>query len=83
MSLVVGNSTEQFKIGLHVISNLADRGQIPASIAVVWCAPHGDHVLVVEMVFIPFIHQLMCSRDEGKVIDMAEFFCHSISEEPA
>ena len=83
VSLVVSNSTEQFEIRLQVIANFANGGQIPASIAVVRCTPHGHHILIVEVIFVSLVDQLMCSSDKLKSIDVAKFLCHSISEEPA
>lgn len=82
MSLIITNCAEEFKRGLQIVSDLTDRCKVSASVAVIRCAPDGDDVLVREVVFVPLVYELVCSRNEGKVVDVAEFVCDFVAEEP-
>lgn len=83
MSLIVTDGTEQLEAGLQIVADLAHRGQIPTSVAVVRCTPHGDDILVVEMVFISLVHQLVCAGNQREVVDVTELVRHAIAEEPS
>lgn len=82
MSLIVADCTEQLEGRLEVITNFTNRGQVPTAVAVVWRTPYSNHVLVVEVVFIAFVHQLVRTRDQGEIIDMAKLVSHAVSEKP-
>lgn len=83
MPLVIADCTEQFEGGLQVISDLTDRGQVTAPVAVIGRTPHGYNILVVEMIFVAFVDQLVCSGDQREIVDMTELVCDSVSEEPS
>lgn len=80
MPLVVTDSAEQLEGGLEIVSDLTDRGQIATSVAVVGSAPHGDDVLVGEVIFIALVHQLMGASNQREIVDMAELVRYSIPE---
>ena len=44
---------------------------VPTTIAIVWSGPHSDQ-LVVELVLIPFMHELMRSTDKVQVVQLHE-----------
>lgn len=83
MSLVVTDRAEQLEGGLEIFLDLTDRRQVPAAVAVVRSAPHGDDVLVGEMVFVALVHELVCTGNEGEVVDVTELIGHSITEQPS
>lgn len=80
MPLVVTDSAEQLEGGLEIVSDLTDRSQIATSVAVVGSTPHGDDVLVGEVIFIALVHQLMGASNQREVVDMAELVRYSITE---
>jgi hypothetical protein len=59
MPLIVTDGTEQLERGFKIFSDFTDRGQVSASVAVVWRTPYGDDVLVVEVIFVALVDQLM------------------------
>lgn len=83
MSLIITDGTEELEGRLEIVSNLADRGQVATPVAVVRRAPHGDHILVGEVVFVSLVDELMCPGDEGEVIDVTKLIGHAITEEPS
>lgn len=83
MPLVIADGTEKLKGRFEVITDFADRGQISTAVAVVWRAPYSDHILVVEVILVAFVHQLMGTCDQGEIVDMAELIGHSVSEKPS
>jgi hypothetical protein len=80
MSLVIANCTKQLECGFEILSDFTDRGQVSASVAVIWRTPHGDHILVVKVVFVALVDQLMSACDQREIINMAELIGHSVSE---
>jgi hypothetical protein len=82
MPLVITHCTKQLEGGLEILPNFTDGGQISTSIAVVWRTPYRDDVLVVEVVFVAFVDQLVCTCDQREVVDMTELIGHSVSKEP-
>jgi len=80
MPLVVTNSAEQLEGGLEIGSNLTYGSQIATSVAVVGSTPHGDHILVGEVILIALVHQLMSASNQRKIVDMAELVRYSITE---
>lgn len=80
MPLIVADSTEQLEGGLEVFANLTDRGQVAASVAVVGGTPHGDDILVGEVVLVTLVHQLVRASDQREIVDMAEFIGHSVTK---
>lgn len=83
MPLIIADRAEQLESRFEIISNLTDGSQIAASVAVIRRAPHGDDVLVGEMVLVAFVHQLVCAGNQREVVDMAELISHSIAEQPS
>lgn len=83
MPLVVADRAEQLEGWFEVVSNLTDGSQVAASVTIVRRAPHGDDVLVGEMVFVALVHQLVCAGNQGEVVDVAELIGHSITKQPS
>lgn len=83
MSLVVTDCAEQLEGGLEIILDLTDRSQVSAAVAVVRSAPHGDDVLIGEMVFIALVHELVCTGNEREVVDVTELIGHPVTEQPS
>lgn len=83
MPLVIAHSTKQLERRLQILSDLTHRSEIATPVTVVRSTPHRDHILVREMVFISFVHQLMRTGDERKIVNMAELIGDTITKEPA
>ena len=64
MSLIIADCTEQLECGFEILSDFTDRGQVSASVAVIWCTPHCDNILIVKVVFVALVDQLMSARDQ-------------------
>jgi hypothetical protein len=58
-ALVIWDSREDLEPGCEVLPNVHNRGNVSAAVAVIGGAPHGHHVLVLEMVLETFIDKLM------------------------
>lgn len=50
------------------------RGNVAASIAIVGSRPHGHHVLIREVIFVPLHDQLMGSTYEVQLVYMEKLF---------
>lgn len=82
MPLIVADGTEQLESGFQVFTNFTDRGQVTTPVTVIGGTPHGDDVLVGEVVFVSFVHQLMRASDQGEIVDMAEFISYAVTKQP-
>lgn len=80
VSLIIADGAEKFECRFEVLANFADGRQIAAAVAVVWRTPDCDDVLFGEVVFVAFVHQLMSSCDEAKIVDMTKFFGDFVSK---
>jgi len=67
---------------IHVFVELEDGGDVPASVAVVGCRPHGDQGLFLEHVLESFLHELMGAADEFQSVDLVELGGDLGSEQP-
>ena len=74
---------EDFEVALHVFANVQDRGNVTATVAVVWCRPHRHEIGVLEPVFKAIHHKLMSPGHKLEVVDMVEFGSNLGTEEPA
>lgn len=83
MSHILPDSPKQLERRLQILLHLTHRRQITAPVAVVRCAPDRHDVLVLEVVFVPFVDELVRSCDERQVVDVAEFVGYFVAEEPA
>lgn len=83
MPLVVTNCTKQLEGRVEVFADLTHRRQVTAAVTVVGRTPDRHHILVVEVIFVSFVNQLMCTSNQGKVVDMAELIGYSVSEKPS
>ena len=80
MPLIVADGTEQLERGFQVFANLTDGGQVTAPVTVIWGTPYCDHILVGEVVFVSFVHQLMRASDQGEIVDMTEFVSYAVTK---
>lgn len=80
MPLIVCHSAEQFERWFELLVDLADGREVSAAVAVIRGAPHGDDILVVEVVLVAFVDELMGSSDDREIVDMAELVCDFVSE---
>ena len=78
--MVIADRAEEFKSRFQIIANFTNGCQIPASVAVIWCTPHGDYVLVVEMIFVSLVDQLVGACNEREIIYVAEFVGDSVTK---
>lgn len=81
--LVITDCTKQLERRFEVITNLTHRRQITTAVAVVRRTPDRHHILIVEVIFVSFVNQLVGTSNQRKVVDMAEFIGHSVSEKPS
>lgn len=81
--LVIADCTKQLEGRVEVFADLTHRRQVTAAVTVVGRTPNRHHILIVEVIFVPFVNQLMCTSNQGKVVDMAELIGHSVSEKPS
>lgn len=63
MSLIISHLREQLKAWLQILIDLADTSHIPTSVTVIRCAPDSDDVAFGEVVFIPFVDELVGASD--------------------
>ena len=58
-----GHRIEDIESPVQVIAKFKNSGLVTASVAIVWCGPHSDQVLVAVPVFEAFIDKLMGSAN--------------------
>ena len=55
------------------VVHIQDRSDVSASVAVVWCGPNSDEILISEPILESVHNKLMCSGDQRNVVDVIEF----------
>jgi hypothetical protein len=80
---LISQSMEDFKGSYELVVHIQDRCDITTSVAVVWCGPNCNEVLISEPVFKAVHDELMRSGNQRNVIDMIKLSCHSRSKEPS
>lgn len=75
-SPMIWHGAEDAEFRIQIFTQTHYACDIPASVAVIRRRPYGHDVLVFEVVFVAFLHELMCSSDELKAIDVIELFHH-------
>ena len=55
------------------VVHIQDRSDVSASVAVVWCGPNSDKILISEPILESVHDKLMCSGDQRNVVDVIEF----------
>ena len=66
---IVWYSTEQLWLILPCSGEVKDGGNVPTTVAVVGCRPHGDQ-LVVKHELDALMDQLVCPADQGQVVQV-------------
>lgn len=71
---MVRHSRENLEIWLlvHILAKRHNRRYIATPVAVVGRRPDGHDVFGGEVIFIAFIHQLVCASYEFEVVDVVE-----------
>lgn len=82
-ALLIADGVEDFEVALHLFVDVEDGSDVTASVAVVWCGPHGDEVLILEPVSEAVHDELMSAGDHFKIVDVVKFGRDTGSEEPA
>ena len=80
---VVGHGRKDVELGLQILAQLHDGGDIAAAVAVVGGAPHGGHGLVLEMPLVALVDELVCARNQLQAIDVVELRGHFVAKQPA
>lgn len=65
------------------VIHVQNGSDVSASVAVVWCRPNSDKVLISEPILESVHNKLMCSGDQRNVVDVIEFGGDLGSEEPS
>ena len=65
------------------VIHVQNGSDVSASVAVVWCGPNGDEVLISEPILEAVHHKLMCSGDQRNVVDVIEFGGDLGAEKPS
>ena len=63
-SLITRNRTENGEFWLQTLAQLHNTRDVSAAVAVVWCTPDGDDIIVVEVVLVALVYKLVGSGDE-------------------
>ena len=63
---------EYLEVRVQILTQSHNAGNIAASVAVIRCRPDGHDVLRGEVVFVAFVHELMCAGYELEVVYMVE-----------
>jgi len=63
---------ENLKLALHVSVKLQDGRNVAAAVAVVWCGPDGDEILLGEHILVTLVHQLMRAADQLQAVQVVE-----------
>ena len=66
----------------EVFTNVHDRCDVAAAVAVVWRTPYGNYRLVFEVPFESFIDQLVCTSNTLNAINVIELGCYLVTKEP-
>ena len=64
---------EDIEGSIQLVIYVQDGGHISASVAVVWCGPNSDEILISEPILESVHDKLMCSGDQRNVVDVIEF----------
>jgi len=80
---LISKGMEDFKGSYELVVHIQDRCNITASVAIVWCGPNGNEVLISEPIFEAVHDKLMRSGNQRNVIDVIKLSSHSRSEEPS
>lgn len=80
---LVSQGIESLEGVLKFLVDVEDGGDVTASVAVVWCRPDSDKVLVLEPELVTIHDELMGTGDQVDVVDVVEFGSNLGSEEPS
>jgi hypothetical protein len=80
---LISQGMEDFKGSYELVVHIQDRCNITTSVAIVWCGPNSNKILISEPVFEAVHDKLMRSGNQGNVIDVIKLSCHSRSKEPS
>ena len=80
---LISQSMENVEGSGQFVVDVQNRSDISASVAIVWCGPNSDEVLISKPVLESVHDKLMCSGDQRNVIDVIEFGGDLGSEEPS
>lgn len=71
---MIRHSAKDCELGFEIFSQGHDTGYVAATVTVVWSGPDGHNILILEVVFVTFVDELMCSGNKREVVDMVELY---------
>lgn len=69
---MIRHGAEDGEVGLQIFAQRHDTRYVTTSVAVVWCRPYSDDVLILEVVFVAFVDELMCACYQLEAVDVVE-----------
>lgn len=69
---MIRHRTKDLKFRLQILRKIHDTRDIATAVAIIRRGPHGNDVLVFEVVLVAFVDKLVCAGDEGEVVDVVE-----------
>lgn len=71
---MIRHSGEDLELWLEIFAEIHNGRDVAAAVTVVGCGPHRDDILVFEVVFVPFVDQLMGTCYELEAVYVIELW---------